>query len=155
MKVLRLVMLFIIMIYSVVNAQASEEIISNWQGVYDFNLYSGRTQGGDAILYGIELTISPKGNCKVEEDGFQTMSRIKCNILKNGNGIDVLFKGYLKDNPRELGYKPNERLFSLSYDNAKKTLLTDWGAIEPDVKEKSGVYFKRKTKLQTHNKGNK
>lgn len=110
-----------------------------WSGEYQFEQYRGRTVGGDAILYGVTLTISGT-DCTVSEDGFQTMSRIACYATESPSGVDIKFKKYLRDNLSRLDYKKGDTLFSLKM-GRKGQLITTWQSLDPEVKKKTGVYF--------------
>jgi hypothetical protein len=146
---LKLLSIYFIFLSTFVNAKTLvNSNTQTWNGVYEYKTYAGRTAGGPPIMYNAVLTISPSGECKISEDGFQTFSRIKCTITKNDKGIDILFKGYLRENISDLGYKPGERLFSLFQDGKGKEVITDWGSLinEDFVKKKRGVFFKRKGK---------
>ena len=138
-------MLLVVILFAPSYVFSFDDVTGKWQGDYSYNAFLGRTVGGDAILYGVTLTISTKGTCKVEEDGFQLMSRISCYMSRNNSGINIHFKEYLPDNIVDFGYKKGERLFSLKY-RGDKALITTWGSLKPDVKLNRGVFFKKVAK---------
>jgi hypothetical protein len=126
------------------NAQPSSETIIKWNGNYSFSSNAGHTVGGSFISYRLKLMLSPSGSCKLEEDEFQLVSRIDCEVSQSGNGIDIIFKNFSKNNIYGSEYKPGDKLFSL-YPKGK-SLITVWKNLYPEdfAKHKKGIYIKRK-----------
>lgn len=142
MKKILQIIIIIGVVFALSFAADAEDMYKKWNGTYSYDIFLGRTVGGDAIVYGITLVISSAGRCEIAEDGFQIMSRIICYLSQNKLGVDVKFKNYKKDNFLDAGYKQNDLLLSLNYNKINK-LITTWHALEPDVKKSEGEYLKR------------
>ncbi len=89
------------------------------------------------------LTITRKGEgdvrAEVEADGFQTMTRVECDVVAaTGGGIELRFRRELPENMGS--YKPQERLLTLR--DGEGGAETVWGAMDafcdPDAKVSRG-----------------
>jgi hypothetical protein len=110
-----------------------------WLGTYSFSEYVPEDQN---MFYGI--SISKEGEnyySQISIDGFQTMKRLKAQVLGDENSVDLVFEEYLPDNVFE-PYDKGDVLLSFKRENGE--IHTYWGKIQPIVEsnaESGRVYF--------------
>ena len=105
-----------------------EFIPPNINMVYNINIY----EENNSYLANIDI------------DGFQTITRIKANVLGNQRSINIVFQEYLPDNRFE-SYSKGDVLLNFKKVNSK--IYTDWGGIQPISPENQAnnkIYFKLK-----------
>lgn len=91
------------------------------------------------------IQIFPSGQnwvARIEQDGFQTLTRILADVVFEGSSIKLKFRPTQKLVGTS-SFKPGELLLELS--RTSKGMVTIWHAIEPnlDINRSPGVYFAR------------
>ena len=112
-----------------------------WVGDYSFTEYAPPDQNMFYSIYIYKESTSHYADIYI--DGFQTMMRLKAEVIENGNRIDLMFDSYLPDNLMDI-YEKGDHLLSLEKSGSK--LLTYWGEIEPMLSDNiatGGAYFEK------------
>lgn len=126
------------------SAYANGEVLSSWQGKYEYQDSIGQTVGGTAVLVDMTLTVSADGKCELLWQGYQRDDDIICKLLPNKKGLDIGFVSYSNGSITYPAtgvavYQPDDVLFSLSKQG--NNLLTRWAKIRPHGVKQSGEFF--------------
>jgi hypothetical protein len=153
MNKINIMFLSLLLLFAPITVQSANNASSAWQGTYSFGGVFGRDNGGITITYDVVLKIKANGTCKVEENGYQIMTKIDCIISKHNDGIDIIAQKCSKDDIGLCGYERGDRLFSLFTKSKRKNLITVWGKLKPEgyVKTNRGVYLKRDVSKKSNN----
>ena len=111
----------------------------SWVGNYSFSEYALPNIN---MFYGIGV-FKEQSNyfVNIYIDGFQTITRIKAKVVGDKDKIDLVFDSYLPDNRFETFHTGD---ILVSFKRADSAILTDWGVLQPILKENQApgkVYF--------------
>ena len=128
---LLLVIIAMLLYVYFVNYSYKQELDS-WIGNYDFYEFSEPNMN---MVYHIEIyKHMEKYFASINIDGFQTMGRIKADVIGNTKSIKLIFNSYLADNVSELYQKGDALLLLRKGDK----LLTSWLEMKPMLSENEG-----------------
>ncbi|MCK9478431.1 MAG: DUF5991 domain-containing protein [Firmicutes bacterium] len=112
--------------------------LDSWINIYGFEEFCPPNL---FMYYSIDLKKDSHGYYAIIYiDGFQTLKRLRANVLGDKNKIEFVFEKYLPDNMFEL-YKPGDIL--LRFEKEEDRLITHWNKLEPMIptNTKSGAHF--------------
>jgi hypothetical protein len=107
----------------------------SWEGTYSFSENPRRTVGIGAMISEHTIVIykaRDKFVVDVDADGYQTISRLRCDAKSSGNKVTLYFSSYREDNGFR-PYKKGQALLSLERATirGKTKILTYWLAYRP------------------------
>jgi len=115
-----------------------------WLGSWEFSECWPTTDGSASNCTQYQLRISRHGRqtiAALDMDGFQVMSRFRCEVEQTATGIRVVFAGIRDPGLFDDAYKAGDELFDLSAKGGK--VLTVWRKMTPDLDKdkRTGVHF--------------
>lgn len=122
-----------------------------WRGTYGFSEYPRRTVELGAMIAEHTIVIYQQGDklvADVDADGYQTITRLRCDAEINGTRITLYFSSYREDNGFT-PYKKGQALLTLERASigGKTRILTYWLAYQPILGSlRNGRVYFTKTK---------